>query len=592
MNALRAPVCDVRLGETPDRLVVTPRAPDDVHRVVRALRAVPDIGRVRVAAEGLSLASTDAIAILEGVPTTIDLRWSEEARRAVENRRQAVASHSRVLREARAIASGGRVTAEAYLADVDGLEPLDDHQWANVAAMTLPGSPGLCVFDEQGAGKTVTTIFGFDVLASRGETEFLLIIAPKSMIAEWPRDFERFKGDLYRVAVAAGTRTEKRAVLRSGANVIVTNFETAIAAEPELRALLRRYGDRAMLVVDESFFVKNLDAARTRAIRRLREWCGRAYVLCGTPAPNAPQDLVEQFNIVDFGMTFDGLDVPADRSLAAPVVSRAIDERGLFIRHLKADVLPDLPGKRFHRVSIPMSPQQATAYRAALQDMIIDLRGTSDAAFRRRIASFLARRSALLQICSNAAALVPGYTETPPKLEAMDSLLERLIGREGEKVVVWSFYTASIDALIARYAQYRPVRYDGTVADVAERRESIRRFQEDDSTMLFVGNPAAAGAGITLHRARIAVYESLSNQAAHYLQSLDRIHRRGQTRPVEYVVLLTADSIELAEYDRLTRKEMDARDLLGDTTQPNVTREVLLDEALAAAERIGLGPVE
>ncbi len=586
---LRSPTCDVRLADTPDRLVVTPRSPGDVHRVVRALRAVPNVGRVRVAAEGLSLASTAAIALLDGTPSAIDLKWSEDARRAIENRRRAVAAHARVLREVRAIAAGGRPAAEAYLADVRGLDPLDDHQWTNVAAMTLPGAPGLCVFDEQGAGKTVTTIFGFDVLASRGEAEFLLIVAPKSMIAEWPRDFERFKGDLYRVAVAAGTRAEKRAVLRSGANVVVTNFETAISAEPELRALLRRYGDRAVLVVDESFFVKNLDAARTRAIRRLREWCGRAYVLCGTPAPNAPQDLVEQFNIIDFGLTFDGFDVPKDRALAAPVVSRAIEERGLFIRHLKADVLPDLPGKRFHRVSIPMSPQQAAAYRAALQDLIVDLRGTSDTAFRRRIASFLARRSALLQICSNASALVPGYTETPPKLEAMDSLLERLVEREGEKVVVWSFYTASIDALVARYGRYRPVRYDGTVADVSERRESIRRFQEDDTTMLFVGNPAAAGAGITLHRARAAVYESLSNQAAHYLQSLDRIHRRGQTRPVEYVVLLTADSIELAEYDRLTRKEQDARDLLGDVTEPNFTREILLDEALSAAERIGLG---
>ena len=32
--------------------------------------------------------------------------------------------------------------------------------------------------------------------------------------------------------------------------------------------------------------------------------------------------------------------------------------------------------------------------------------------------------------------------------------------------------------------------------------------------MVFAANPAAAGAGLTLHRARVAIYESLSNQAA------------------------------------------------------------------------------
>ena len=73
--------------------------------------------------------------------------------------------------------------------------------------------------------------------------------------------------------------------------------------------------------------------------------------------------------------------------------------------------------------------------------------------------------------------------------------------------------------------------------------------------MLFIANPAAAGAGLTLHRARFAVYESMSNQAAHYLQSLDRIHRRGQEREVEYITLLCEDTVEVQEYARLTDKE-------------------------------------
>ena len=117
----------------------------------------------------------------------------------------------------------------------------------------------------------------------------------------------------------------------------------------------------------------------------------------------------------------------------------------------------------------------------------------------------------------------------PAKMQALESLLTDIIVQRGEKVIVWSYYTASIEGIMNRFSNFNPVRIDGTVTDINERRNSVDKFQNDNETMLFVGNPAAAGAGITLHRARFAIYESMSNQAAHYLQSLDRIHRRGQT---------------------------------------------------------------
>ena len=115
------------------------------------------------------------------------------------------------------------------------------------------------------------------------------------------------------------------------------------------------------------------------------------------------------------------------------------------------------------------------------------------------------------------------------------------------------------------------------------RREAVRQFQEDDDAKLFVANPAAAGAGLTLHRARFAVYESFSNQAAHYLQSLDRIHRRGQNRAVEYLVLLCDGTLEVQEYDRLVTKEAAAQSLLGDRVSSLVTRESFLEDLKGAS---------
>ncbi|WP_325314649.1 DEAD/DEAH box helicase [Microcoleus sp. PH2017_28_MFU_U_A] len=579
---------DVRISDLLERLVITPRQVTDYHTLSGLLRnALPGV-KVHRSADGLWIAAEDVSALLDA-EVAADLRWSAEAKLFAENRLRVRQRHQQLYKEVNTILTGGQSVAKTYLTEVDGLDVLDDHQLVNVAAMTQPEGYGLCVFDEQGAGKTVTLIFAFDVLVARDQVDFALIVAPKSMVAEWPRDFKRFKGDLYKVEVVSGSRKQKRIAIGSGADVLVTNFETAASMEDELRALLRSYQDRAVLVVDESFYIKNLEAKRTQALRRLREWCGRAFVLCGTPAPNAPQDLIQQFNIVDFGLTFDGVNIPDDRVQALLVVQQAIEHRGLFIRHLKTDVLPDLPVKSFHRVFVPLQPEQERVYAAALRNLIIDLRSTDDETFQRQLTSFLARRSALIQICSNPISVVEGYTEIPAKLIALDGILEEAINQKCEKVVLWSFYTASLNAIVKRYSHFNPVRYDGTISDVAKRREAVRKFQEDNETMLFVANPAAAGAGLTLHRGRLAIYESMSNQAAHYLQSLDRIHRRGQTRDVEYLILLCDKTIESDEYERLTRKERAAQALFRDEVEEPITRETMLREVIAASQRLGEG---
>ncbi|MDE0031214.1 MAG: DEAD/DEAH box helicase [Deltaproteobacteria bacterium] len=537
---------------------------------------------LRRSAEGVRVPAAIAWR-LDELGSGVQMNWTPEARRFVENRRHVASVHSEVFANLLRIRREGAGLAERMVADSASLDVLDQHQVVNVAAMTLPDSPGLCVFDEQGAGKTVTFIFAFDLLVERDEADLAVIVAPKSMIGEWPKDLGRFRGDIYRTVVLTGTAREKRRLLAESADVLVTNFETAVTMEPELRALMRARPGRTVLAIDESFFIKSLDAKRTRALRRLREWAGRAYVLCGTPAPNSPSDLVQQFSLVDFGYCFKDVELPIERELAAPVVQSAIEKRGLYLRHLKREVLPDLPVKRFQRVIVPMAEEQGRLYRAHLDRLVAEVEAVDDSGFIRQRTSFLARRAALLQICSNPSGVSETYGETPAKLEALDSLVKQLVRREREKVVIWSFYTASVAAIAGRYARYGVVRYDGSVPDVVARREAVRRFQEDDDTMVFVANPAAAGAGLTLHRARVAIYESLSNQAAHYLQSLDRIHRRGQERDVEYVVLLCDDTLEVSEYDRLVQKEQAAQDLLGDNVEAPLTRETFLTDVRKAA---------
>ncbi|MDQ3821476.1 MAG: SWF/SNF helicase family protein, partial [Acidobacteriota bacterium] len=151
--------------------------------------------------------------------------------------------------------------------------------------------------------------------------------------------------------------------------------------------------------------------------------------------------------------------------------------------------------------------------------------------------------------------LDPHYDEEPAKFKALDWLLEELIGRDGKKVVIWSYFRASLDDIVARYERFGVVRIDGTVNRIEERLRAVEMFQREPRTRVFIGNAAAAGAGITLTAAHHAIYESFSNQAAHYMQSVDRIHRRGQFEQVVSHILIATDTIEEYEYNRLVLKE-------------------------------------
>ena len=453
---------------------------------------------------------------------------------------------------------------------------LDPEQGIAVNAMTTDGLLGMCLFDEQGMGKTVMTIAAFDLLKKCNRVERLMVVCPKSMLSEWSIEFSRFLPSKYRVVALEGDQQSKYNLLHSETDVFVMNFESVTQLLTTLTSLAGSL--KTLLVVDESFFVKNPDANRSVAVGSLREACERAIVLCGTPAPNAPEDVIHQFNIADAGYTFGGFSVPDNPDKARDAIFDKIQERGVFLRRLKKDSLPNLPDKQFNVITVPLERRQRLLYDTAREELVLFLRQLDNTGFRRNLATYFQKRAALLQICVSPALVDPLYDETPAKYARMDEMLQQLICEEGRKVVIWSYYRRTLDELASKYEGYGLVRVDGSVTSSRDRRIAISQFQDDPNTKLFIGNPAAAGAGITLHSAADAIYVSYSNQAAHYLQSLDRIHRRGQTADiVRYHLMICRGTIEESEILRLRNKEIGQHALLGD----DVVWPSSLDEALS-----------
>jgi SNF2 family DNA or RNA helicase len=451
---------------------------------------------------------------------------------------------------------------------------LDPAQAMAVEAMTVDNLLGLCLFDEQGSGKTVMTIAAFDALKCKNKIDAMIVICPKSMVSEWPKDISRFLGAKYKVEIAeAGGRRQKYEAALRNFDVLITNYEGVDTMLVALSASASMH--RYLLVIDESYYLKNSDSFRSETVAKLRDKCHKCYVLCGTPAPNSCHDLVNQFDLADLGFTFGGFKRSKDPVLDWDKIASLIESRGMFIRRLKPEILKHVPKKNFHVVRVELAGKQSLMYEKARSELELELRSLNNETFKKCLVTYFQRRAALLQICSCPAALDPTISGASAKYLVLDKLLDELIPH-GKKVVLWSFYKKSLDEVYNRYLKYKPVRVDGSIPS-SIRKEAVRSFQEDPSIMLFIGNPAAAGAGITLHSAYNAIYLSYSNQAAHYLQSLDRIHRRGQvSNEVNYYLLICKNTIEETEIIRLRGKEIRQHDLLGD----HIVWPTSLDDAL------------
>ncbi len=501
------------------------------------------------------------------------VKWTPAARTLATRQLGEIRQHESAKTEVAAAVSDPL----RFLSDYRYLHKLDSHQINAVAAICAASVKGIALFDEQGLGKTISALCAFDRMRELDILDKLLVVAPKSVLSSWVDDAHRMFEHGYVVRIASGSVVTRRRCIREEFDILIFNYECLIA---ELQLFIRTIESRktrVLFVVDESYFVKNRDARRSKAVAALRPHCSRTLILCGTPAPNSPHDLLNQIDVVSPEMSTRPRYVNSEDCAAKEMAQKALAEI-ICLRRLKKDVLPQIPGKHFEKILLDLQPLQQSLYRKVKNELVVEVRGLDDGTFRKRLRSFLARRSALLQICSHPGALDRSYTEVPAKLLALDQLLEGLIKQKQKKVVVWSFYRYTLEAIANRYSHYGIARIDGSVTKIKDRSDAIKRFQSDENVKLFVGNAAAAGAGITLTAAHDAIYESFSNQAAHYMQSVDRIHRRGQKFPTTYYVLLGANTIEEGQFDRILQKERDGQGLLGDRYEEPLTRERFLRE--------------
>lgn len=132
-----------------------------------------------------------------------------------------------------------------------------------------------------------------------------------------------------------------------------------------------------------------------------------------------------------------------------------------------------------------------------------------------------------------------------PKIDALMTQLRRM--GSDEKGVIFSQFTSFLNVIgrALEHAGFRFTRLDGSMS-TNQRTQAINDFDSNsnESPRIILCSLMAAGTGINLTRGNWCFLTDLWWNKAVEDQAMDRIHRIGQTRPVNVVKLIMSGSIE------------------------------------------------
>ncbi|MBO7449327.1 MAG: DEAD/DEAH box helicase family protein, partial [Clostridiales bacterium] len=208
--------------------------------------------------------------------------------------------------------------------------------------------------DEMGLGKTMQAIAAMAHLAANNLTHFV-VVCPVSVMVNWAREVEKHS-KLTTITVHGDKREELFKEFQEKGGVMITTYETIV------RLNLEESPKFSMLTVDEAHYVKNPEAQRTKALRKMAALCDYRLFMTGTPLENRVEEMIFLVSMLRDSVSSELNSMkavskaPEFRSKVAPV----------YLRRVREDVLKELPEKFEKEEWVQLTDKEKILYAKAL----------------------------------------------------------------------------------------------------------------------------------------------------------------------------------------------------------------------------------
>lgn len=449
-----------------------------------------------------------------------------------------------------------------------------EHQKIGTAALVK--NPAFALFDEPGAGKSKQVIDSACQLAEQGKIDTVIIVAPASVRCVW---LDAEIGEIFKHASVDSCVMEYHSKLKivwahkghAGLRWIVTNYEF-LRSEKNLNGLIERIDSPALLVCDESSYIKNRTSQQTKAVLKLRKHCARCVILNGTPISQSPLDLWAQMQVLSpdilekrfknwyaFRAQFCEMKTLYLGARRIPQVAgyKNLDKLAKIValyvlRRLKSDCL-DLPEKLYTEREVALTPESWKRYCELKKDALISL-GSGEIRLEPNAAVRLLRLSQLTsgiyghggKELNEETGEIGEYT----CVESGDLSDEKLrwcvqyLTEEctAKAVIVWTRWRRERERLVKELENNRIYAfqlYGGQ--SQAERQEAVYNFSKTDHSdneaklLVLIAQQHAGSHGLNLIAATEHIFLSNDFSLGIRLQAEDRSHRPGQKNAVTYL---------------------------------------------------------
>lgn len=435
------------------------------------------------------------------------------------------------------------------------------HQWKALDYVMTHSQAAL--FTDMGSGKTKVMV---DMVENRG-FGLVLIVTTKKSCAVWEDQFKvhseinpEFVYNVSEILSADKVAILKEKALRNKSRalrgVIIVNYDS-VWREPFKDFLLSLNLD--CVICDESHKMKSAGGKASMFLARLGKRVPYRYIMSGTPASEAPTDIYGQYRFLKpdiFGTNFGRFKdryLNYDRQKMAfcgyPILVKShpylnMDEWAdkIYSCAFYIEVNQDLPEITHRYVEQPISLKAQKIYKEFNKEGVyIDEDGVLETN------NILAKMTGLQQILSGYLTL---ETENFTSIEKVQidttkaDILEEILTNisYNERVVVFAKYRKDFDLIQSVCKKLRR-----SYGEISGQYDDYSKWKKGSINVVAVQYSSGAES-IDLTESKYCVYYSHTHSYGQYLQSVKRIHRPGQKRPVIYYhIISTVKGVETVD---------------------------------------------